>query len=293
MRTTDESASVGAMIDELLKGAGFICLALAPIAIPFTLFGLLERRFPAHRLKSAGGWALNIKLALLYLAVPTLFGGVLAGIVAAVRRINGGGLIDLDVRRGASFPAVAAASLLFLLAFDFFYYWWHRAQHEIPALWAMHKLHHMDETLGVSTQLRCHWLEEIGRIPFIFVPMALLFNLPLKAGLSVFLLTAWTGFVHANLRLGLGHAGRIVAGPQFHRLHHSILPQHFDKNYAAMFPLYDLVFGTYRHPARDEYPPTGIAGEGEITSVAQTFMLPFHSWSRRWISARDAAGPTR
>ena len=282
------------MFDALLDGLGVISLALAPIAIPFALFGLIERRFPAGRLKSAGEWMFNIKLGLLYLAVPTLLGGAMAGLVAIVRRANGGGVIDLTLGGDASVPAVIAASFLFLLAFDFFYYWWHRAQHELPALWAMHKLHHMDETLGVSTQMRCHWLEEIGRIPFIFVPMALLFNLPLKVGLSVFLLTAWTGFVHANLRLGLGPAGRVMAGPQFHRLHHSTLPQHFDRNYAAMFPIYDLIFGTYYHPARNEYPPTGVADESEVTSVSHAFMLPFRAWGRRSATgASSAAEPTR
>lgn len=188
----------------------------------------------------------------------------------------------------AAIPPPIAGSFLFLLAFDFFYYWWHRAQHELPALWAMHKLHHMDETLGVSTQMRCHWLEEIGRIPFIFVPMALLFNLPLKVGLSVFLLTAWTGFVHANLRLDLGGLARLVAGPQLHRLHHSIRPEHFDRNYAAMFPIYDVLFGTYRHLARGEYPPTGLAAERDIASIGQAFLLPFRAWSKA-IRERGAA----
>ena len=47
-----------------------------------------------------------------------------------------------------------------VLVFDFFYYWLHRLQHEVPALWEQHKLHHMDETLSCLTNLRHHWLEE-------------------------------------------------------------------------------------------------------------------------------------
>jgi sterol desaturase/sphingolipid hydroxylase (fatty acid hydroxylase superfamily) len=201
-------------------------------------------------------------------------------LIATILKINGGGLLDLNADSGTSVPAALASSLLFLLVFDFFYYWWHRAQHEVPALWAFHKLHHMDESLGVSTQMRCHWLEEIGRIPSIFMPMALLFNLPLHAGVVAFVLTAWGAFIHANLRLGLGKASAVVAGPQVHRIHHSILAQHFDKNYAAFFPLYDVLFRTYYHPAPDEYPPTGVRDDPEINSVVQAFLLPFQTWAR-------------
>jgi sterol desaturase/sphingolipid hydroxylase (fatty acid hydroxylase superfamily) len=268
------------MAEQILRVLGTILVGLAPIALPFIVFGILERHFPAQRLKSNGGWVFNIKLSMMYLAVPTLLGGVIAGTVAIVRRINGGGLIDLDFDSSASVPVAIAGTFLFLLAFDFFYYWWHRAQHEMKPLWAMHKLHHMDETLGVSTQMRCHWLEEIGRIPFIFVPMALLFNLPLHGGVIAFVLTFWTGLIHSNLRLGFGKASMIVAGPQIHRIHHSNQIQHFDKNYAALFPIYDVIFGTYYHPARDEYPLTGVRGEPEIQSISQAFLLPFRAWSK-------------
>jgi sterol desaturase/sphingolipid hydroxylase (fatty acid hydroxylase superfamily) len=218
---------------------------------------------------------------MMYLAVPTLLGGVIAGLIAVVRKYNGGGVLDLSMDGNAGVAAALASSVIFLAVFDFFYYWWHRAQHEVPALWAIHKLHHMDESLGVSTQMRCHWLEEIGRIPFIFVPMALLFNLPLHAGVVAIVLTAWSGFIHANLRLGLGKASVLVAGPQVHRIHHSNLPRHFDRNYAAFFPLYDVIFRTYYHPAPDEYPPTGVRNDPEISSVVQAFLLPFYDWAKR------------
>jgi sterol desaturase/sphingolipid hydroxylase (fatty acid hydroxylase superfamily) len=64
-------------------------------------------------------------------------------------------------------------------------------------------------------------------------------------------------------------------GPQIHRIHHSVLPQHRDKNYAVWFPLWDVLFGTYYHPARDEFPPTGVKGETEIKSLweAETYTL--------------------
>jgi sterol desaturase/sphingolipid hydroxylase (fatty acid hydroxylase superfamily) len=254
---------------------GRVALAIAPIALPFTVFGVLERFFPAGQTKSARDWLFNVRLSLLYLGVPTLLGGFIAATVALSRRVSGGGLIDLDFDPHAGLLSACLAVIVSLLAFDFFYYWWHRAQHQWPALWAMHKLHHMDESLGVSTQMRCHWLEEIGRIPFIFIPMGFLFNLPIHGGAVAFALTAWTGFIHSNLRIGLGRFGAVFGGPQVHRIHHSRLARHHDRNFAAMFPIFDVIFGTYYHPARDEYPPTGVEEEPEVRTMWQAVVLPF------------------
>jgi sterol desaturase/sphingolipid hydroxylase (fatty acid hydroxylase superfamily) len=272
---------------QLPKFLSLIGLAIGPIAILFLAFGLLERWFPAGTLKRSQGWLFNIKLSLMYLAVPTAIGGLITTMVAAIRRINGRGLIDLNFDPGMSIAGAAIAALLYLLVWDFFYYWWHRAQHSVSALWAIHKLHHMDETLGVSTQMRVHWLEEIGRVPFIFAPMALLFDLPLHTGITAFVLTGWSAFIHANLRVGFGRASVLVAGPQVHRIHHSNQPQHFDKNYAAFFPFYDAIFRTYYPPARGEYPSTGIKGEPEISSIRDAFLMPFPVWARLLKNWRD------
>jgi sterol desaturase/sphingolipid hydroxylase (fatty acid hydroxylase superfamily) len=66
--------------------------------------------------------------------------------------------------------------------------------------------------------------------------------------------SAWTFLIHANLKLSLGPLSWLVDGPQVHRIHHSQLPQHFDRNFAAFFPIWDVLFGTYYHPARGEFP---------------------------------------
>jgi len=263
---------------DLPKLFSIVGMAIAPFALLFVTFGLLERRFPAGMLKSAQGWLFNIKLSLMYLAVPTLAGSLIAATIAAVRRVNGSGLVNLDSNSQMGIAEAMAAVVLYLLVWDFFYYWWHRAQHGVAALWAIHKLHHMDETLGVSTQMRVHWLEELGRVPFIFIPMALLFDLPMHSGVTAFALTGWSAFIHANIRIGFGRASVILAGPQVHRIHHSRLPEHFDRNFAAFFPFYDAFFGTYYAPTRDEYPPTGIPRDPEIASLREAFLMPFPIW---------------
>jgi sterol desaturase/sphingolipid hydroxylase (fatty acid hydroxylase superfamily) len=256
--------------------ASFVAVTIAPLALPLIILGLLERLIPAGPLKSARGWWLNLRLALIYLSVPTALGLWIKWLVTHARAWGGGSLIDLDPWVHAPGPlGLIAGCLLAILVWDFFYYWWHRAQHSIPLLWGIHCLHHIDETLGVSANMRVHWLEEIGRTAVIFLPMALLFNLPVQTGIIAITVTAWGAFIHSNLRLPLGYASPLIAGPQVHRIHHSRLPEHYDRNFSAFFPIWDVLFGTYHHPARNEYPPTGIEGRREVASIWEAITLPF------------------
>jgi sterol desaturase/sphingolipid hydroxylase (fatty acid hydroxylase superfamily) len=157
----------------------------------------------------------------------------------------------------------------------------------------------MDEELDVLTIFRDNWLDTLGSSIFTALPMALLFkfdtvdswDLGLLAGAGATALSTLLTLGHMNVRLGLGKASVLFCSPQLHRIHHSRLPIHFDKNYAVVLPLWDVVFGSYYHPARGEYPPTGVSGETEIQSFweAQTFTL--REWSRMlsaWHRSRGA-----
>jgi sterol desaturase/sphingolipid hydroxylase (fatty acid hydroxylase superfamily) len=284
---------MAAAVDEIRKGALALATTIPLLSIWVVVFMLLERRFPAAAHKPLKGWIFALKLSLLYMAVPVLISGGTAAVIKGVNGIFGGGWLDLRVN---SLPGVAgsvAATLVYLAVFDFFYYWWHRLQHESKAFWAIHKLHHMDETLNVSTTMRHHWLEEVGRIPFIVVPMALLFNLtPMAGGVVGFLFLSWAFFIHANLKLNLGPASWLIAGPQLHRIHHSRLPEHFDRNYAAFYPIYDVLFGTYFKPRSGEFPPTGVRVDPEVASLWDAVVLPFRTW-RLTLFGRPGPSVTR
>lgn len=163
-----------------------------------------------------------------------------------------------------------------VLVVDFFYYWTHRLQHRVPALWAQHKLHHTEYALCAASALRHHWLEETIKVFTVWIPIGVLIKI--TAGGNSFLLPIlayWGFFIHANLRLPLGPLTRVFSGPQIHRLHHSALPEHFDKNFAANFPIWDILFGTYCHPRSGEWPPTGMADGERIRGVMHGLILPF------------------
>jgi sterol desaturase/sphingolipid hydroxylase (fatty acid hydroxylase superfamily) len=94
------------------------------------------------------------------------------------------------------------------------------------------------------------------------------------------ILASYGPFFHANLRLGFGKANVLLVSPQVHRIHHSRLPQHADTNFVIAFPIWDILFGTYHHPAPDEFPPTGVEGEPEILSLTDAALLPFREWRK-------------
>lgn len=256
----------------------------------FAFFSLAERILPAAGpRKPLKGYLLNLKLnGLNYVTDPLLLSIVGAG-VAVIGSQVGLGLLDLRFSAGHGIGLLALAFLLNYFVYDFFYYWFHRFQHENRFLWQEHKLHHLDEQLcAVNRQSP---LEEVLRTTVI-VPLAFLFKLdPMEGMILTSLVFAWTVFFHSNIRVPLGWASALISGPQVHRIHHSRLPEHHDKNYSAYFPIWDVIFGTYHHPRPGEYPPTGVHDEQEVGSFSEAVMLPLRAWRQlyhEWRRRRDA-----
>jgi sterol desaturase/sphingolipid hydroxylase (fatty acid hydroxylase superfamily) len=272
-------------------------LIFVPVFIlSVTVFSVLERIFPAGPFKPVDGWVLNYQVALLYGAAGSA--AAVLGVAAAsfLDHRWGLGWIDLRFASGSGIGALVGALLLWNFIFDFFYYWLHRSQHKVSWLWQTHKLHHMDPELCALTVSRQHWLEDFIRIPFITIPMAVLFKLDrldpaalgLLGGIMALTIGSWAVFIHANIRLHLGWASCLLAAPQVHRVHHSRLPEHRDRNFAAYFPIWDVIFGTYCAPGRHDFPPSGVSDEREVQSLMQAASLPFQGWWNLLIQRRRA-----
>jgi sterol desaturase/sphingolipid hydroxylase (fatty acid hydroxylase superfamily) len=180
-----------------------------------------------------------------------------------------------------------------LFIFDFFYYWFHRWQHMNRWAWEQHKLHHTDEALNVTTSFRVHWTEGGFRGILVSIPMAILFKItPVEAGIVTLFTGHWGYLIHANLRLPFGPLTSVLVGPQAHRIHHSILPEHRNRNFAAFFPIWDILFGTFHRPGSREFPPTGVVGEASRPPIKDVFFGPFVAWLSMTRSAsRKALGP--
>src|SRR5258706_15193675 len=108
------------------------------------------------------------------------------------------------------------------------------------------------------------------RVFVVLLPIGLLFDQqPVTIGWLWSGLLLWGYFIHLNLRLPLGPLTPVLGGPHLHRIHHSRLPEHQDKNFAAFFPIFDLLFGTYYPPSRAEYPATGLINGEQLNVIAR------------------------
>ncbi len=256
---------------------------LAWVVGAYLVVGLLELVLPAERGQGMRGRGRN----LLYFAILISLGLGTLSLWLTVTSI--GSAAHLPVfDRVIYLPA-------YLFTMDFLYYWYHRAQHRFPALWAVHELHHSDGELNVTTSYRTYWLEAPLQSILVGTPVLLLFGRPAaEIGLAAAITARFfLLFAHSNLRLPLGPLTPVFVGPQLHRIHHSILPEHQDKNFAQLFPVIDVVFGTYRAPQSGEYPPTGTPGLASDASLMQTQLRPFSTWLDRGLRMLGRARPTR
>lgn len=172
-----------------------------------------------------------------------------------------------------------------LIIFDICYYWYHRTQHK-TFLWRQHEVHHSDTCLNATTAFRHHFLENFIKIPFVDLPsMAVLVHNYHQGNVGVltFLVYIFINhlgiFAHANLKIGFGKMNFLLVCPQTHRIHHSIEPKHWGKNFAAYFPFIDVAFGTFYNPHKEEYPETGVPGMGRALLTPKEYILhPFKIW---------------
>lgn len=197
-----------------------------------------------------------------------------------------GGWLPIRMPEGLGWQLLQG--LAFFALFDFFYYWFHRLQHVWPALWAQHKLHHAERSLNVTTGQRHHWLEEPLRVFLVFLPLSIVFDIqPPTITWLWSLLLLWGYAIHLNLRLPFGPLTPVVCGPQLHRLHHSLKPEHTDVNFAAFFPIWDILFGTYCPPRRGEWPATGLHDGEDLNHAGRALLSPFRDWWRMLRPRRD------
>jgi sterol desaturase/sphingolipid hydroxylase (fatty acid hydroxylase superfamily) len=191
-------------------------------------------------------------------------------------------------------PGIMFALLMALLSSivgDFLYYWYHRAEHNSRWLWPIHELHHEDEHVNVTTAFKFHWMDSaalhaVGVLPAIFLPKPLV-TIPVLYFLGSIRVT----FEHLAIPLHLGPLNWLITNPATHRIHHSTLPEHFNKNFAAVWPFWDLIFGTYCAPKHGEYPPTGVISGKVTKSLKDAFWGPLEVASKPISEKHGASSP--
>ena len=160
---------------------------------------------------------------------------------------------------------------VYVLAIDFGSYVMHRAEHKYPILWKFHSLHHSDPDVNVTTNERQFWGEQFT-LAVTVVPFAAFIIKPTPLFVTAYVLVAmWNYVSHARIPLNFGRLSWLINSPAYHRRHHSSLPEHFNSNFANIFPIFDVLFGTYNRPEKG-MPPTGLGFE---VGISRGLLWPF------------------
>ena len=246
----------------------------------FALFTLVEILAPGRPgpVRRRERWLVNLLLTALNVVVMgmlpvTFFGG-------AIWAQNQ----SFGVFNWIALP-LSALVVFNLLVRGFISFLTHFLMHKVPILWSLHRVHHLDTELDVSTTVRFHPLEFVANLvvglPIVAVfgltPWVLLFYEILDAAVTV--------FSHANIRLP-GTLERplryIIATPDLHRVHHSSWQPETDSNFSAVFPIWDIVFRTFRTETRapQETMELGLEGVRDQRTNRLLWLLgsPFLKW---------------
>ena len=222
-----------------LERAGFFIAGMILLWIVENSIPLIKLQYKKNKIKHA---SVNIYFTAIHFIIHTLLA---VGIVwiSSWTDINNIGLIKL----GHFSPLVIIVITCFTL--DFFAGWLcHFIEHKITLFWRFHIIHHADNNVDVTTGLRHHPLESIWRGVFfyigIFVAGAPMYAVLLYQTILVFM----TGFTHANISLPAWldkSLSWLLVSPNMHKVHHHWKQPFTDKNYGAVFSIWDRLLGTF------------------------------------------------
>lgn len=263
--------------------------SIAAIAA-FPAVMILERLWPAVRTQQ--NWSPNFLVDFLWFVLAPLFFIVFIIPIEDGLRWIYGDLLGLDkyvlIR---SLPVAAQIAIVALLS-DFLAWLAHVIRHKSDFVWQFHKVHHAQEELNYFSTARIHPVDELAVVVVRFLPFALL-----DANVAVPAFVVWRSFArvyamytHSNIRTNMGPLKYILVTPQSHRIHHSMRPEHRDRNFANIFSIWDFMFGTQVLDF-EVYPETGVEDKNFpkpqrasfrelVSSYVKMFVYPFRSLFR-------------
>jgi sterol desaturase/sphingolipid hydroxylase (fatty acid hydroxylase superfamily) len=205
-------------------------------------------------------WANNLALVVLNsVLVRALFPAAAVGVAAFATQQDWGLLNYFAI-------PLWMAVLVSVVLLDFVIYLQHVMFHAVPLLWRLHRVHHADLDIDVTTGIRFHPIE-IMLSMLIKATVILVLGPPVMA-VVIFevLLNATSLFNHGNVRMppALDRLLRLLlVTPDMHRVHHSIEEDETNSNFAFNLSMWDRLFGTYRDQPR--------AGHEDMIAGISTF----------------------
>jgi sterol desaturase/sphingolipid hydroxylase (fatty acid hydroxylase superfamily) len=194
----------------------------------------------------------------------------------------------LDLPQGL---AIAFTTIALWLAYELAYFLNHWLSHRWSVLWAFHKVHHSAESLSPLTIFRVHPVDSIAFYNAVAIVTGLTAGFmryalgdashPLTiAGTNVLMVCtiltikhlqhshAWISFT--------GNWGRLLLSPAHHQIHHSIAPEHHDRNFGATIAVFDWIAGTLCIPdAKRQHLVFGVDDLANPHSFTGSVLTPF------------------
>ena len=218
-----------------------------------SIFGLLllilalaEWRWPRHRAapQRAWRWSSNLGFGLAgALCVRVLMPWLAIDAALWAQRHQ------LGLLHAIALPGWAAIAVS-IVALDLMIYGQHRLMHRWHWLWRLHRLHHSDLALDVSSGVRFHPLEILFSM-LLKIAAVLALGAPAVAVLAFeILLNGFAMFTHANLAIPERADRRLrwmLITPDMHRIHHSVDQAEQQSNFGFHVCWWDRLFGSYRH----------------------------------------------
>lgn len=285
------------MRNEILQYFLFATIQVAVIAL---VFRPIERRWPVERWANADLAATRIDRAYtlikLFGVLPLFAYGILTPFARLFRGggDDAGGLVSIQ----KYVPWFAHHPLLLFLAYyaiyDFTYYLIHRLQHALPWWWALHSLHHSQRRIGCWSNDRDHYLDDLLEALIVAGVAVVIGVSPVEYAVLVLSGELLQNLSHANVRLRFGRVlDKLLVDPRYHRLHHMrvdpLRPTLHACNYALVFPLWDMLFGTALYGEAPR--PTGV-GDPMVDADNNRGIVgqQLHALKRFWAAFRSRAG---
>ncbi|RZK46678.1 MAG: fatty acid hydroxylase family protein [Hymenobacter sp.] len=182
-----------------------------------------------------------------------------------------------------------------LAALDYLAYTWHRLLHA-PLLWRLHRLHHNDLDMDLSTGARFHFLEMLASIPWRAGLPALLGVRPATVLSYEAVFEACTAFQHSNWRLPIGVERGLapwLMTPRTHGIHHSIVQRETGSNFGIVLMVWDRLHRTIRLNVPQQAVTIGVPAyrDPAAQTVPQLLALPLQPF-RPW-QLPDGTVPAR
>ena len=253
--------------------------ALAALAVGLLL---LETTRPLRRRTRprAERWRRNVLLAAP--SLPSMRLTLLPAMVGLTQLAGPRRVADQAGRLPAPLRLALEALLL-----DYLAYTWHRLLHA-PLLWRLHRVHHSDLDMDLTTAWRFHFGEMLASIPYRAGLPALLGVRPATALAYEAVFEAFTAFQHSNWRLPLALERRLapwLMTPRLHGIHHSVVQRETQSNYGVVLMLWDALHRTRRLAVPQQAITIGVPAypDPAAQTVARLLALPLappRPWAR-------------